>query len=110
MEKYNKIPSHIKVGGQEIEIKVVERCDDNNAGQCCLCSGLIEIADKFGRDMVQSDSSKINTFYHELTYAILKTMVGEYDLNDSENFVRCFAGFLTDAMENAYFKENNEDK
>lgn len=91
-----------------MEVRMVERCDENNAGQCCLCSGLIEIADKFGRDMVQSDSSKINTFYHELTHAILKTM-GEYDLNDNEKFVCCLAGFLTDAMKNAYFKETNED-
>lgn len=104
--EYKKIPSRFKVGGQEIEVKRVERCDENNVGQCCLCSGLIEIADKFERDTVQSDSSKVNTFYHELTHAILRTM-GEFELNDNEKFVCCFAGFLTDAMANAYFKEEN---
>ena len=57
-----------------------------------------------GKDGRQSQSSKENTFYHELVHSILRTM-GETELNDNERFVCCFAGFLTEAMKNAYFKE-----
>lgn len=104
---YTKIPSSYQVGGQEIEVRIVERCDDNTIGSCCLADGYIEIADKHSKDGVQSQSSKENTFYHELTHSILRTM-GETELNDNEKFVCCFAGFLTEAMKNAYFKDDEK--
>lgn len=102
--EYKKIPSKIEVGGQEVEVRFVERCDDNTIGSCVLADGYIEIAHKHGKAGTQSQTSKENTFYHELTHAILGTM-GETELNDNEKFVCCFSGFLTDAMKNAYFKE-----
>lgn len=105
-EEYKKIPSRFKVGGQEIEVKRVERCNNNTIGECILDEGVIEIADTFNKDKHQADTCKINTFYHELTHAILDTM-GESELSANEKFVCCFAGFLTDAMANAYFKETN---
>lgn len=104
MEEYKKIPSRFKVGGQEIEVKRVERCEDNTLGNCTIDAGVIEIANVFNKDRQQSESSKVNTFYHELIHAVLDVM-GERDLSGNEKFVCCFAGFLTDAMENAYFKE-----
>lgn len=105
--EYKKIPSKISLGGQEAEIRNVERCDGNSIGECHLCAGYIEIAQIFNKDARQSESSKVNTFYHELTHAILQTM-GEHELSDNEKFVCCFAGFLTDAMDKAYFVEEDE--
>lgn len=97
-----KIPNKITIGGQDIEIKRVERCDDNSVGLANIYAGYIEIADKFNKDDVQSESCKVNTFYHELTHCILDTM-GRNDLSKDEVFVNCFAGFLTEAMKDAYF-------
>ena len=42
-----KIPSKITLGGQEVEIRNVERCDGNAVGECHLLEGYIEIADNF---------------------------------------------------------------
>ena len=103
--KYVKIPKSFKVGGQLLEVRLVERCDDNTIGTCALSEGFVEIAEKHSKDSTQSESSKINTFFHELTHAILRTM-GETELNDNERFVCCFSGFLTEAMEHAYFEED----
>ena len=102
--KYEKIPSKITLGGQEVEIRNVERCDNNAVGGSHLYEGFLEIANNFNKVAVQSESSKVNTFYHELTHCILETM-GEDELNGNEKFVCCFAGFLTEAMRNARFEE-----
>ena len=67
-----------------------------------------EIAEHFNKTDSQSEGSKINTFYHELTHSILKTM-GETELNDNEKFVCCFSSFLSEAMGNAYFEEEEEE-
>lgn len=104
---YTKIPTKIKVGGQTLDVKHVERCGDNSAGEMCLASGSIEIADKFDRDSVQVYSSKVVTFYHEVTHAILDTM-GYTELSKDERFVCCFSAFLADAMDKAFFLEDDE--
>ena len=102
---FRKIPSHYNVGGTKIEVRNVERCDDNCVGMAHTCSGYIEIADRFNKDNEQSETSKRNTFFHELTHTILATM-GETELNNNEKFVSCFSSFLTEAMANAVFIEN----
>ena len=105
--KYFKIPKTYQVGGQTIEVRRVERCSDNTIGECCVASGYIEIADLHGKDFLQSQGSKENTFYHELVHSILRTM-GETEINDNEKFVCCFSSFLTEAMKEAYFIEEDE--
>ena len=105
--RYEKIPSKIYVGGQEIEIRRVERCDNNNVGTSFLAGGYIELAGKCNKCDDIPERMKVNTFYHEVTHAILDTM-GESDLSSNEKFVNCFAGFLSDAMTNAYFLEEEQ--
>lgn len=100
--KFIPYPRQIKVGGQRIEVRDVERCDSNNAGMAFACSGYVEIADKFSKDSVQAPDSKRNTFFHETIHCILYNM-GEYELNDNEKFVSTFAGFLNEAMADAKF-------
>lgn len=102
--KYKKIPSSFQVGGTKINVQHVERCDDNAAGLSLLIGGYIQIADLCNKDSVQSEDSKRNTFFHELCHCILDTM-GEGELSRNETFVSSFAGFLTEAMHNAEFKE-----
>lgn len=105
--EYKKIPDDFKVGGQRMEVRRVDRCEGNDLGCCFLAGGYVEIADKCNKDDTQSESSKINTFYHELTHSILKTM-GEEKLNNDEKFVCTFSSFLTEAMENAFFLREYE--
>ena len=108
MEKtYKEIPSQYNVGGTTIEVKMVERCDNNCVGMSFTCSGKIEIADKYNKDNKQSESSKKNTFYHEMLHTILDTM-GEDELNHNEKFVSCLSSFLTEAMANAVFIEDKK--
>lgn len=102
--KYTKIPSKYRVGGQEVEVRRPERCEDNAMGMCYLYAGRIEIAQKVNKDETQAESSKVNTFYHELVHSILDTM-GEKELSANEKFVNCFSSFLCEAMDKAYFLE-----
>lgn len=101
MKDFN-IPNCFYCGGQKIEVRLVERCDCNNTGECHACSGYIEIADKFNKDETQSVDSKQNTFMHELVHTILYNM-GESELNNNEKFVSSFAGFLTEALRSAEY-------
>ena len=40
-------------------------------GTCLLAEGCINIADTFNKDNKQNNNVKVNTFFHELTHAIL---------------------------------------
>ncbi len=100
-----KIPSKYQVGGATIEVRIVDRCEDNSIGIAKVCAGYIEIANKYNKDDVQSDECKVNTFYHEMTHTILDTM-GYNELSQDEKFVSSFSSFLTEAMRNAKFKED----
>ena len=101
----NRIPKEYRVGGQRIEVRMVDRCDGNSIGMEFLASGYIEIAHQYNKDRIQSEDSKVNTFYHELTHTILGTM-GKKELNEDEEFVNTFASFLTEALTSAIFAEN----
>ena len=91
------IPKHFHVGGQDMEVKIVDKVPDDSgwSGSCCICEGVIYIANK-PKGIEQSDRSKLNTFFHELTHSILSTMY--HELNDNEQFVSTFASFLTEAI------------
>ena len=93
----NKIPNKFTVGGQDINVKQVELCENSDLGNIILGQGEIQIANFVTRGVEQSYTSKLNTFYHELTHAILKTM-GEYELNNNERFVCSFSSLLTEAI------------
>lgn len=103
----NRIPKSFTVGGQDIEVKHVEICEDSGLGNIILGQGEIQIADNVSRNIPQSETSKLNTFYHELTHAILRTM-GEYELNSNEKFVCSFSGFLTEAVRSFKYKEDGK--
>lgn len=90
-----KMPKKYTVGGQDVYIDRVES-DGSDYGNYTHCMGRIRICDK-SEETPQGETQKLNTFFHELTHSILRTM-GEYELNDNEKFVNCFAGFLTEAI------------
>lgn len=99
------IPSKIRIGGQDISIINKERLDDNNLGNICVAEGVLQIADNFDNKK-QSESSKINTFIHEVVHGVLDTM-GEPELSKNEKFVCTFSSLLVDTIEEIV-KANNE--
>lgn len=96
-----KLPPKINVGGNKLEIDFPNTLDSNQLGQCCIAEGFIAIARGYNSDrgyVTQSASSKENTFYHELTHAILGTMY-KTDLNADEEFVCVFSSLLCQTMQ-----------
>ena len=86
------IPNKIRIGGQDIDIIKEERLDNNKLGTICIAEGVLRIADKFS-NFQQCESSKINTFIHEIVHGILDTM-GEFELSENEKFVCTFSSLL----------------
>lgn len=91
-----KIPNKLILGGQEITVTHVNQIDGDSMGDCCIWDSTIKIAHYY-KGKPQSDDSKVNTFYHELTHLILDTM-GEFELSTNEKFVSTFSSFLTGAL------------
>ena len=101
-----KIPSKIRIGGQEIMIEMPEHLPDNKLGDICVAGGKIRIAKKFS-DYEQSETSMINTFIHKVVHGVLDTM-GEFELSENEKFVSPFASLLVDVIEEIV-KVNKEE-
>ena len=99
------IPNKIRIGGQDISVINEERLDDNKLGTICVAEGVLRIANNFNNSK-QCESSKINTFIHEVVHGVLDTM-GESDLSSNERFVCAFSSLLVDPIEDIV-KANNE--
>ena len=102
-----KIPSKIRIGGQDIEVCIVDRIEDEKLGQICVAEGKILIANNFSTSK-QCDSSKANTFVHEVVHGILDTM-GETELSQNEKFVLIFSSFMVDVIEEIIRTNNTKD-
>lgn len=101
-----KIPSKIRIGGQDINIIIKDHLADEKLGTICLASGELNIAEKF-HEYNQSESSQVNTFIHEVVHGVLDTM-GENKLSSDEKFVTTFASLLVDVIEEIV-KVNKEE-
>ena len=101
-----KIPSKIRIGGQDINVWIKDHLVNEKLGTMCLASGELKIAEKF-YDSKQSESSKGNTFIHEVVHGVLDTM-GERELSSNEKFVTTFASLLVDVIEEIV-KVNKEE-
>lgn len=99
-----KIPNRLKIGGQDLNVEFTNTLIGDKLGECVLWNGKIKIAEVY-KGEPQTDSSKFNTFYHELIHAILDTM-GEYELSSNERFVCSFSGFLSEAIRSFEFNKH----
>lgn len=102
-----KIPSKIRIGGQDVEIRIVDHIEEEKLGQICMAEGKLLIADNFSTRK-QSESSKVNTFIHEVVHGILDTM-GENELSGNEKFVSTFSSFMVDVIEEIIKTNNTKD-
>ena len=102
-----KIPGKIRIGGQDIDVCIVERIEGEKLGQICVAEGKMLIADNFSTSK-QSESSKVNTFIHEVVHGILDTM-GENEMSENEKLVSTFSSFLVDVIEEILKTNNTKD-
>ena len=104
---YN-IPTELVVGGQHIDVHIVDRLSSDLLGVCLLASGYIKIAKTTTDGEEQSVTSMENTFFHELVHLILDTM-GETELSTNEKFVSTFASFLYEAIKSFKYDKNEQE-
>lgn len=102
-----EIPGKIRIGGQDIDVCIVERIEGEKLGQICVAEGKMLIADNFSTSK-QSESSKVNTFIHEVVHGILDTM-GKTELSQNEKFVLIFSSFMVDVIEEIIRTNNTKD-
>lgn len=102
-----EIPGKIRIGGQDIDVCIVERIEGDKLGQICVAEGKMLIADNFSTSK-QSESSKVNTFIHEVVHGILDTM-GENEMSENEKLVSTFSSFLVDVIEEILKTNNTKD-
>lgn len=100
-----KIPTKVKVGEDWYTVtRVPQLSGGRNRGyRGCVIYGTKEmlIASQ-GASCTFTPKQKFNTFWHELTHAILKDMSS--DLYNDEKFVSMFSDRLTNAITTAKFK------
>lgn len=94
------IPKKFTIGGQEFEVKLVDRIrDTNNYGEFSYCPALIEIATKYydeqgiGREIPENQLK--NTFWHEVFHAFNYMWNTEVD----ESLAQSFANFMCEYEE-----------
>lgn len=93
-----KIPKKFVLGSVEHEVSIQKTVGDNcNLFGSWDSVGIIRIAEMVGSEKT-SNSRQRQTFWHELTHAILATM-GQEELNNDEGFVNTFASFLSGAVD-----------
>lgn len=99
-----KIPKKVKVGNKWYAVNRVKHMNVKGMmGGTWYKDAVIEIATHSNvRGVRFKQEDNYNTFWHELTHAILKDMGSK--LEGDEEFVEAFADRLTDAIISARFK------
>lgn len=103
MEKQVNIPRKLKVGKNWYSVEIVETLK-RRAEMGCVFYALsaIQVAKRSNLDKrAFSPAEMTNTFWHELTHAILHDM--NHQLCNNEKFVTEFANRLTQAITTAKF-------
>lgn len=90
------VPKKFSIGSVDYNVKQLDYVNHGEDFGVWRCSGDIELANNISGDKV-SESKKKQTFWYELTHAILFQM-SKFDLNDDESFVNTFSSFLSEAI------------
>ena len=93
------IPSEIKVGKRKYKVERVEVIAGCK-GDVTYETNTIRVASRSSH-YAYTNEEQYNTFWHELTHAILHDMNSHLESN--ERFVKAFADRLTDAITSAKF-------
>jgi len=96
-----RIPKKITVGQKKYKIEMhKDLIDDVAVGAINFGSRIIALSTHTGGKKLAQEEIN-NSFWHELTHAVLEDMGSE--LTDNERFVRAFANRLSDAIDSAKF-------
>lgn len=100
-----KIPTKIRVGRKQYSVEVIEAMlRKREMGRVHYGTQLIELgrtSNTTGKRY--SNTQVLDTFWHEVTHAILEEM-GRHSLNADEKFVTEFANRLTQVIKTAKFQ------
>jgi Zn-dependent peptidase ImmA (M78 family) len=97
------IPTQVKVGSMIYQVRIVpDLWSENDEVIGKIHYGLQHI--EIDEDL--SDQKKVNTFFHELTHALLYEM-GEIGLNDNERFVTRMGNMLAQVFKDNQWSFNN---
>lgn len=97
------LPKKVQVGSKWYSVDVVESMRrKSEVGRVTYDTQKIELARRTHHGVPLKLSALEETFWHELTHAILHDM-GEHALNNRENFVEEFAQRLARAIRTARF-------
>lgn len=97
------IPKKIKVGDNWYSVEVAEAMKERMfMGEVHYGKRTITLARKSYHGIPLKLSALHETFWHELTHAILESM-GRTQLNNDENFVEEFSARLAKAIQSARF-------
>jgi hypothetical protein len=103
MPKQLNLPKKIRVGNRWYSVDVVESMrNKSEMGRVHYERRTIELAQRTHHGVPFRLSALEDTFWHELTHAILHSM-GEHELNNRESFVEEFARRLSAAIRTARF-------
>ncbi len=103
MPKQLNLPKKIRVGNRWYSVDVVESMRNKSEMGCVHYERrTIELAKRTHHGVPFRLSALEDTFWHELTHAILHSM-GEHELNNRESFVEEFANRLSAAIRTARF-------
>jgi hypothetical protein len=99
-----KLPKKVKVGDRWLSVEIVETMERRaTMGYVYYGTGEIEVAKKCNvTNQAYSKEEVSDTFWHELTHAILYDM--GHSLYKNEQFVTRFANRLAKAINTAKFK------
>lgn len=98
------IPESFVVGGQEVKVLFKNQEDMpsiGSLGKCNVSNGQILISNS------QTDSSKRNTFFHEMIHSILDT-AGYSELSGDERLVSTVAALLMEIHSSAVVKDEKK--
>lgn len=97
------LPKTLKVGDKWYSVDVVETMRrKSEIGRVNYVTRKIEVAKRTHHGIPFKLAALEETFWHELTHAILHDM-GEHELNNRENFVEEFSMRLARAIKTARF-------
>jgi hypothetical protein len=101
--KQTTLPKKIKVGDKWYSVEMVEAMrNKSEMGRVHYDKAVIELGKRTHHGVPFKLSALHDTFWHELTHAILHSM-GEHQLNNREGFVEEFASRLAKAIQSARF-------
>lgn len=94
------LPTHFKIGNQQIRVEVVEETENHEYGNWCDTTNVITIATHID-GIALSKEQILNTLWHEVFHAFCFF----YNNDKDEALAQCFANFMREYESTAQYQE-----